>query len=292
MPRRLRGLPRGLCGAIVPAVKVQIGVFDSGVGGLSVLQELRRELPHTDFIYLADSAHVPYGTRPDHEIRDLTAQAVAWLHARGAALVVNACNTSSAFSLEHLRSYYGPQFPIVGLVPALKPAVAATRSGVVGVLATAGTLRGTLLSDVITRYALPAGVEVITITDPHLVPLVEAGEAHSPRARRLLRELLTPLAQAGGDQLVLGCTHFPFLAPSIRAEFGEQFALLDSGRAVARRTRQVLADLKLDNAGWDEGGRPGQVDFFATGDPQHAAAVMGELLGQRVQVGAALYQAK
>ncbi len=271
-----------------------IGVFDSGVGGLSILHELRRELPRADFIYLADTANVPYGTRSDHEIRTLTAQAVEWLYQHGADLVVNACNTSSAFSLDYLRAHYGPALPIVGLVPALKPAVKATRSGVVGVLATAATLRGPLLNEVIERFAVPAQVRVLTITDPHLVPLVEAGQAQSPQARALLRELLTPLAQQGGDQLVLGCTHFPFLASSIRAEFGDTFALLDSGAAVARRTRQVRqeAGLEVDDKAETETGRETghpqpsttKVQFFATGDPQHAARVMSELLGEAVRV--------
>lgn len=269
-------------GRVMLSKTAPIGVFDSGVGGLSVLRELRREMPHADFVYLADSAHVPYGTRPDQEICDLTAQAVAWLHAQGVAGVVDACNTSSAFSLDYLRAHYGPQFPIVGLVPAVKPAVKATRSGVVGVLATAGTLRGTLLSDVIAQFAVPAGVEVHTITSPDLVPLVEAGQADSPQTRQVLRELLTPLAQTGADQLVLGCTHFPFLAGAIRAEFGDTFGLLDSGAAVARRTREVLE--KIGNFP-DQGA--GRVRYFATGDPQRAASVMSGLLGEAVTVQAA-----
>ncbi|MBB5234383.1 glutamate racemase [Deinococcus budaensis] len=259
-----------------PLAEAPLGVFDSGVGGLSVLAELRRAMPQEDFLYLADTAHVPIGGRPDAEIRDLTARAVAALHARGAKGVVVACNTASAFSLSHLRERYGPAFPVIGLVPAVKPAVAATRSGVVGVLATPGTLRGTLLRDVIEQFAVPAGVRVLTAVSAELVPLVEAGQAGSERARRVLREVLTPLAQAGADQLVLGCTHYPFLAESIRAEFGDTFALVDSGAAVARHTRGVLCGAGLCR----EGGERGGVRYLVTGNPAAARPVIETLVGR------------
>lgn len=253
-----------------------LGVFDSGVGGLSVLTQLQRHLPHEDVLYLADTAHVPFGAREDDEIRDLTARAVAALHARGAKGVVVACNTASAFSLKHLRERYGPSFPIIGLVPAVKPAVAVTRSGVIGVLATPGTLRGTLLRDVIREWAEPAGVRVLTAVSAELVPLVEAGQASSERARAVLRETLTPLAQAGADQLVLGCTHYPFLANSIRAEFGATFALLDSGAAVARHTGNLLRQAGLLR----NEGRPGRVTYLVTGDPEASRPVIATLTGE------------
>lgn len=259
-----------------PPTEAPLGVFDSGVGGLSVLAELRRVMPQEDFLYLADTAHVPIGGRPDAEIRDLTARAVAALHARGAKGVVVACNTASAFSLSHLRERYGPAFPVIGLVPAVKPAVAATRSGVVGVLATPGTLRGTLLRDVIERFADPAGVRVLTAVSAELVPLVEAGQADGDRARGVLRAALTPLAEAGADQLVLGCTHYPFLAGGIRAEFGTRFALVDSGAAVARHTRDVLC-----RAGLRRGeGPPGAARYLVTGDPAAARPVIETLVGE------------
>ncbi|KEF34885.1 glutamate racemase [Deinococcus sp. RL] len=254
-----------------------LGVFDSGVGGLSVLSELRRAMPGQDFLYLADTAHVPYGGRPDDDIRALTARAVAALHARGAGGVVVACNTASAFSLGHLRERYGPEFPVIGLVPAVKPAVAATRTGVVGVLATPGTLRGTLLKDVIARFAQPAGVRVQTAVSADLVPLVEAGQTGTERARAVLREVLTPLAEAGADQLVLGCTHYPFLAGSIRAEFGDTFALVDSGAAVARHTRNVL----VAAGRLREGTGDGHVTYLVTGDPAAARPVIALLTGER-----------
>lgn len=250
-----------------------LGVFDSGVGGLSVLAEVRRELPQEDVLYLADTAHLPYGERSDDDLRDLTLRAVTALRERGAKAVVVACNTASAFGLSHVRAAY-PDLPILGLVPAVKPAVQATRSGVVGVLATPGTLRGTLLSGVIRDFADPAGVRVMQAVSTELVPLVEAGEAGSARTRAVLRRVLTPLAEAGADQLVLGCTHYPFLAPAIRAEFGGAFALLDSGAAVARHTRRVLGDAGM------LAGRPrsSEARYFVTGDPERAAPIFSALL--------------
>ena len=254
-----------------------IGVFDSGVGGLSVLAELRRLLPHEQFIYLADTAHLPYGARPGEEIRALTGQAVQELHSRGVKAVVVACNTASAYSLEHLRARF--DIPIIGLVPALKPAVAATRTGVVGVLATPGTLRGTLLQDVIHTFAEPAGVRVLTAVSAELVPLVEAGQAEGERTQVVLCETLRPLAEAGVDQLVLGCTHYPFLAGSIRAGFGHTFTLLDSGAAVARHTRNVLqgADLLNDQQAH------GTVAYFVTGEVASARPVFAALSTDRAE---------
>ncbi|SEJ02157.1 glutamate racemase [Deinococcus reticulitermitis] len=257
-----------------PASAQPIGVFDSGVGGLSVLAELRQALPNEDFLYLADTAHVPYGSRSDEEIRDLTARAVAELCRRGVKAVVVACNTASAFSLTHLRARHA--LPIIGLVPAVKPAVKATKSGVVGVLATPGTGRGTLLRDVIREFAEPAGVRVLTAVSTALVPLVEAGKADSEEARATLREVLAPVAGAGADQLVLGCTHYPFLRASIEAEFGSTFTLVDSGAAVARHTRNVLAERGLLHTE----AREGRVTYLVTGDPQAARPVFAALLSQ------------
>lgn len=252
--------------------ELPIGVFDSGVGGLSVLADLRRALPHENFVYLGDTAHVPYGARSDDEIRDLTDRAVTALHGLGVKAVVNACNTSSAFSLAHLRTRFN--IPIIGLVPAVKPAVQATRSGVVGVLATPGTMRGTLLNDVIREFADPAGVQVLKAVSTELVPLVEAGQANSAQARAVLREVLAPVQQAGADQLVLGCTHYPFLTAGIHAEFGNTFALVDSGAAVARHTRNVLERGDLLTSREDSG----SVRYYLSGEVSRYTPVITALL--------------
>lgn len=255
-----------------------IGVFDSGVGGLSVLAELRRYLPHEDVLYFADHANNPYGERSPDDIERLTLQAVRWLQDQGCKLVVIACNTACAFSLRSVRAQV--TLPIVGLVPALKPAVAGTRSGVVSVFATPVTLEGSLLQEVIAQHATPAGVQVLKVWHRELVPLVEAGQATSPRTRALLRELLTPHAQAGADALVLGCTHYPFLDGAIRAEFGDTFALYDSGAGVAKRTRALLEAGQVLNPA----GVPGRVRLQTTGDLAVVGAVVQQLLPDLGQV--------
>ncbi|TQR60387.1 glutamate racemase [Acinetobacter sp. RF14B] len=217
-----------------------IGIFDSGVGGLSVAVEIARYLPNERFIYYADTAHVPYGARDDQEIRNLTAKAVDWLYRQGCKVVVVACNTASAFSLDYLRDYYGENFPIIGLVPALKPAVLNTRSKTVAVLATPATFRGQLIKEVMTRFAEPAQVRVLPVTSLKLVPFVEAGEQRSAACLETLKQILQPVVDQGADYLVLGCTHYPFLKPSIQYIFGHKLTLIDSGLAVARQTARIL----------------------------------------------------
>ncbi|MCH7310081.1 glutamate racemase [Acinetobacter sp. ANC 4805] len=217
-----------------------IGVFDSGVGGLSIAQEIAQHLPNERILYYADTAHVPYGARSDQEIRQLTAQAIEWLYRQGCKIAVVACNTASAFSLDYLREHYGEHFPIVGLVPALKPAVIQTQSKVVAVLATPATFRGQLIKDVVTKFAQPAGVKVLAVTSLELVPFVESGQQMSQVCLDVLRTVLQPVVTEGADFLVLGCTHYPFLKDAIRQVFGGKLRLIDSGQAVARQTAYIL----------------------------------------------------
>ncbi|ENX50352.1 glutamate racemase [Acinetobacter ursingii NIPH 706] len=222
-----------------------IGIFDSGVGGLTIAQEIVQHLPNEQIIYYADTAHVPYGPRSDQEIRQLTAQAIEWLYRRGCKMAVVACNTASAFSLDYLREHYGASFPIVGLVPALKPAVLQTQSKVVAVLATPATFRGQLIKDVIQNFAHPAGVEVLAVTCLELVPFVEAGEQMSPACLTVLQQCLQPVVDQHADFLVLGCTHYPFLNEAITHLFGQKLTLIDSGLAVARQTARILIKNEL-----------------------------------------------
>lgn len=217
-----------------------IGIFDSGIGGLSVALEIARYLPQEHILYYADTANVPYGPRDDQNIRELTARAIEWLYRQGCKVVVVACNTASAFSLDYLREHYGEQLPIVGLVPALKPAVLQTKSKSVAVLATPATFRGKLIKDVIYHFADPMGVKVSTLTCLDLVPLVESGQQNSPYSRTILKDLLDPIVEQGVDFLVLGCTHYPFLKEAIQSIYGENLSLVDSGFAVARQTSRIL----------------------------------------------------
>ncbi|MEB3767023.1 glutamate racemase [Acinetobacter sp. MD2] len=231
--------------ASLPNPNAPIGIFDSGIGGLSVAQEIAQYLPNERIIYFADTAHVPYGPRTGDEIRKLTAQAIEWLYQQGCKAVVVACNTASAFSLDYLRDHYGEHFPIIGLVPALKPAVLHSKSKVVAVLATPATFRGQLIQDVVTKFAVPLGVKMLPITSLELVPLVEAGRQFSDECIQILQNILQPAVDQGADYLVLGCTHYPFLKPAIEQLYGSQLKLIDSGLAVARQTAQILLKYNL-----------------------------------------------
>ncbi len=257
-----------------------LGVFDSGVGGLSVVQELRRAMPHEDLLYLADTAHCPYGPRPLAEIAALSEGCAAWMRARGAKGLVVACNTASAAALPQLRAWAGPDWPVVGLVPAVKPAVAQTQTRRIGVLATPGTLRGSLLADVIAQYATPQGVEVITAVSPRLVPAVEAGALEAATTRAALVAAVDPLVVAGVDVLVLGCTHYPFLRPLLHALYGDKLRVLDSGAGVARHTVEVLALRGL----LTQSHTPGTLQIATTGDPALVAPVVAHLLGHEMPV--------
>lgn len=217
-----------------------IGVFDSGIGGLSIAQEIAQYLPHENILYFADTAHVPYGARSDQEIRELTAHAIEWLYRQGCKIAVVACNTASAFSLDYLREHYGESFPIIGLVPALKPAILKSTSKTVAVLATPATFRGKLIKEVITHFAEPTNTKVIAVTCLDLVPLVESGQHFSDVCLKTLADLLQPIVDQGADYLVLGCTHYPFLKPAIEHLFPHQLTLIDSGLAVAHQTARIL----------------------------------------------------
>ncbi len=235
-----------------------IGVFDSGVGGLSVLRELRRALPSERLIYFADSAYCPYGGKPQSQILARCSAVTESLLAENVKLIVVACNTATIAAVEQLRATY--PLPFVGMEPAVKPAVAATRSGVVGVLATGAALGGEKFHRLLKAHA--RGVRVITQPCPGLVEHVERGDVDSPEVRALLGRYLRPLLDAGADVLVLGCTHYPFLRSAIAGIVGPEVLLLDTGEAVARQARRVLEREQLLDA--DQG--PGGVEWRGSGD--------------------------
>ena len=219
-----------------------IGVFDSGVGGLSVYLHLTQQLPTERYVYYADTLNVPYGNRDSEDIEMLTLKAVEWLHQQGCKLIVIACNSASAYALDTARRCY-PHIPIVGLVPALKPAVLASKSGHVAVLATKATLNGTLLNDVIVNFAQPNNTVVTKYFDPQLVPWVEAGMSEQDETAERLRQQVRIFADEGVDQLVLGCTHYPFFKTFLLDEIAQQqlsIQVIDSGQAIAERVRQLL----------------------------------------------------
>jgi glutamate racemase len=248
-----------------------VGVFDSGVGGLSVTRELMRRCPAQPMVYLADQLHTPYGDRSLTEIRDLADGITRFLLAEGAALIVVACNTASAAALHWLRGRY-PGVPFVGMEPAVKPAAERTRSGQVGVIATSATFQGELFASLLDRYA--AQVTVHTQACPQLVPLIEAGELNSRQTREAVERYLAPLLAAGIDELVLGCTHYPFLRSLIQEVSGPGVEIIDPAPAVAQQAIRVLA-----RRGWDAtGDAPPMHRFYTTGDPAHFKVAVQALL--------------
>ncbi|HEY58785.1 MAG TPA: glutamate racemase [Anaerolineae bacterium] len=218
--------------------KGPIGVFDSGVGGLSVLRAIRRELPHEDLLYLADQAHVPYGLRPLLEVRRFAEGITRYFLDQGAKAIVVACNTASAAALHYLRRRF-PQVPFVGMEPAVKPAAKHTQTGVVGVLATPATFQGQLYASVVERFT--QGTALLEHTCPGLVQQIERGDLEGPQTRAILEEALRPMLTQGMDTVVLGCTHYPFVIPLIEDIVGPGVRVIDPAPAVARQTQRVLA---------------------------------------------------
>ncbi len=216
-----------------------IGIYDSGMGGLTVWREVRRALPEESLVFLGDGKNCPYGSRTREEIRRLADAAVARLvEEEGCKMVVVACNTATAAAIDLLRTKYAPM-PLVGMEPAVKPACLATRSGVVGVLATERSLDGDLFRRTAARYG--EGIEVVTAAGRGFVELVEADREDTPEAEACVREVVAEMLARGADQIVLGCTHYPFLLPALRRVLaGRDVAIVDPSPAVARRTVQLL----------------------------------------------------
>ena len=221
-----------------------IGIFDSGVGGLSVWREIVRQLPGESTLYLADQAHVPYGYRSMEEIRRFCVGIVDFLLDQGATIIVVACNAASAAALHYLREQY-PDIPFVGMEPAVKPAAVRTKTGIVGVIATQTTFQGKLFAGLIAQYG--NSVKVLTSIGHGLVETVEAGNLDTPETENLLKNCISPLISAGADQLVLGCTHYPFLIPAIRRLIGPGVSIIDPAPAVASQVARIMKQRDLMN---------------------------------------------
>jgi glutamate racemase len=249
-----------------------IGIFDSGVGGLSVWRQVVHHLPAESVLYLADQAHVPYGNRSAAEIQRFCLAVADQLLDRGCKALVVACNTASAVALQPLRARH-PDLPILGLEPAVKPAVAHTRSGVVGVMATPATFQGELYRATVGRHA--SDVQVVEQVCIGLADLVEAGELEGPVCDALLRRFLEPMLAAGADTIVLGCTHYPFVIEAIRRLVGPGLAVLDPAPAVARHLGHVLQQRGLCRR---EPGGCGHA-FFTTADPAAFDRAVVRLVG-------------
>jgi glutamate racemase len=255
-------------------INASIGVFDSGLGGLTVVREIRRRLPPNSLLYIGDSLHVPYGSRSQDEIRALSLGMARWLLARGCHGLVIACNTATAAAADYLRERL--PVPVVGMEPAVKPAAAVTRTGTVGVLATVGMLSSARYAALLERYG--GTIEFLTQPCPGLPEAVERGELDTPETRRLIEGYVAPLLAQGADTLVLGCTHYPVLRSVIAEIAGPNVNLIDTGEAVARRVAEVMP---MPSGGFGPGGlslytTADDVDAFARG----ARAILGDATGQ------------
>jgi glutamate racemase len=264
--------------------EASIGVFDSGAGGLTILSALREELPQEHYIYFGDTAHCPYGVRSDAEIIELTTNACRFLIEQGVKLIVIACNTASQAALSTLRATFS--LPFVGVVPAVKPASRTTKRGRIGIAATNQAVKAAYLRQLIDDFA--EGLEVYAVGCPELVTLVEHGELDGPEVEKTIRHALHPLLAKDIDVIVLGCTHFPALRPAIERIAGSHVQIIDSGKAIARRTHGVLE--VEDTLRPVDSCSPGcgNLQVWCSGDPVAFSGVASKILGYTVVASKAL----
>jgi glutamate racemase len=254
-----------------------IGIFDSGVGGLSVLRAIREQMPAENLIYLGDQGHVPYGARPMEEIQKFSEGITRFLLYQGAKLIVVACNTASAAALKTLREKF-PEVSFVGMEPAVKPAAEVTQTGKVGVLATPATFQGALYASVVERFG--ADVELFQHTCPGLVSQIEKGELDTQRTREILEDALLPMMEKNIDTVVLGCTHYPFVIPLIEQIVGENVRVIDPAPSVARQAKRLLEAEGLLNPSSESG----NVEFLTSGNVPAVESALLKLLGRNDDV--------
>jgi glutamate racemase len=250
-----------------------IGIFDSGVGGISVLRAIRGQMPEESVIYFGDQGHIPYGPRPMQQIRGFSEAITHFLLEQDAKIVVVACNTASAAALKHLREKF-IDIQFVGMEPAVKPAAEHTHTGKVGVLATPATFQGALYASVVERFA--NGVELFQNTCPGLVQEIEHGNLGGVTTRQILADALLPMLEKDIDTVVLGCTHYPFVIPLIQQIVGEGVRVIDPAPAVARQTGRLLEakGLRINS------GAKGDVKFYTSGNPDALKPLLPMLLGE------------
>lgn len=246
-------------------IRDSIGVFDSGVGGLSIWKEIVSLLPYESTIYLADSHNAPYGNKSEAQITQLCIKNTEKLIALGAKIIVVACNTATTNAIEFLRATYA--LPFIGIEPAIKPAALQSAHKSIGILATQGTLNSRLFYDTSQKYT--QDTKVVEIIGEGLVPLIEKGDLQNPELRTLLQKYLTPMLEAHIDYLVLGCSHYPYLIPTLREMLPEHIKIIDSGQAVAKQTQHILNSQNLLNTGTKEvkhlcitNGNPQVLEYF------------------------------
>lgn len=251
-----------------------IGVFDSGVGGLSVLKELVKLMPKENYIFVADQINVPYGEKTKKELEKETLKVCNFLVSKNSKIIVAACNTATCYAIDFLRASI--KIPIVGTAPAIKPAATKSRSGVIGVMSTPATSKSPHLNNLIKDHA--GNMKVINIGCYGLEDIIdETGILDSPEVQRLLSKYIGPIKKAGADVIVLGCTHYPFLKPQIRNIVGKSIKLVDSGKDIAKHTSAILRETNtVDDS-------EGKIDFYTTGDPKQFSKVASNLLKKHIE---------
>ena len=257
----------------MPTTISPIGVFDSGVGGLSVLRSIREQMPEEDVIYFGDQGHVPYGPRSMEQIQNFSEGITKFLLKHDSKIIVVACNTASAAALKYLRATF-PGISFVGMEPAVKPAAETTKTGRVGVLATPATFQGALYASVVERFG--AEVELFQHTCPGLVGQIEKGDLDSSATRTILENALNPMLDKNIDTVVLGCTHYPFVIPLIEQIVGDakRVRVIDPAPSVARQVRRLLEADGMKN----QSGKDGRVRYITSGDGASMKSMLTLLL--------------
>ncbi|MFZ4552576.1 MAG: glutamate racemase [Aquabacterium sp.] len=257
----------------------RIGVFDSGLGGLSVLQALRARLPHAEMLYVADSGHAPYGEKDVAHITARSLHISRFLLGQGADAIVVACNTATAAAVHALRAQW-PHVPIIGVEPGVKPAVKQSPGKCIGVLATPGTLASEKFRQLVARHVHEARITLQAC--PGLAKEIETGVLDSPRLRELVTVFSAPLKEAGVDTVVLGCTHYPFVRALFSHAFGEHVSIIDTAEAVARQVaRQLNGTPSNDNSLSPP--HKGETRLWSSGDPKHLSETVHRWLGLRAE---------
>ncbi len=259
-----------------------IGIFDSGVGGLSVLRAIRAQMPEESVIYFGDQGHIPYGSRPMEQIRNFSKAITKFLLEQDAKIIVVACNTASAAALKYLRETF-PDVPFVGMEPAVKPAAEHTQTGKVGVLATPATFQGALYASVVERFA--NGVELLQNTCPGLVQQIEQGNLDGEETHQILNGALLPMLEKNIDTVVLGCTHYPFVIPLIQQIVGENVRVIDPAPSVAKQVQRVLEAKGLKS----KSDTQGEVKLYTSGNPEEFKSLLPMLLGETGEVAKVIW---
>lgn len=245
-----------------------IGIFDSGVGGLSVFRELYALMPEQDYVYLSDAAHCPYGNKPVEYIIERAEAITRFLIDKGAEVVVIACNTATAAAVKYLREKY--PIPFVGMEPAIKPAALTSKTGVVGVLATANTFKGSLYHNTLEKFA--SDVQVIEKVGEGLVEFVESGQTEGTEVEKVLHRYIDPMLEADADAVVLGCTHYPFLESAIRKIAGDQVNIINPAPAIALQTQRILDALEGRKS------TSSKCLFYSTGDTSVMRSMVSKIV--------------